>query len=93
MGCKLPLRPCSLRCAEGKCAASSMVLADNTVMVFECGPWTGCRLGAACPQAVTQQVLPGTPPHSCSWTQIALEAVLLGVRMVRSQSVSLDLMS
>lgn len=33
-----------------------MVLADNAVMVSECGPWSGCRLGAHCPQAVTQQV-------------------------------------
>ena len=46
-----------LRCAEGgRSTASTMVLADNAVMVFECGPWAGCPLGADCPQAVTQQV-------------------------------------
>ena len=25
-------------------------------IVYECGPWTGCQLGAACPQSVTQRV-------------------------------------
>ena len=41
--------------AAEKRGGANMVLADNRVMVTECGPWAGCPLGTDCPQAVTQQ--------------------------------------
>lgn len=37
-------------------AAGHVVLDESCAMVFECGPWAGCKLGLNCPYALTQQV-------------------------------------
>ena len=56
-------------------------------VVYECGPWTGCKLGLKCPQAVTQRAslsppcLPSPdalytlePAHACSIIHIQWHA-------------------
>ncbi len=39
-------------------------------MVYECGPWTGCKDGAKCLQAVTQRV--GLIFRSCCLASVSL---------------------
>ena len=52
---------CRAGCPPPPAAAKSgklLQLLEALPVVYECGPWAGCPLGAACPQAASQRPPP-----------------------------------